>query len=167
MATKDENVFDIQQGVAIAIFIKRATTKKAPAIVRHSELYGTRSSKFNALNALELSTVPWTTLSCADPGFFFVPKDLSLESSSDDTVSLSSLFKSFGNGIGTDRDALFYDFQEDTLNSRMEMFYSEHGLDDNFRSTFNVANSSSYKLLDRRYATTSIRIDTASVVSPL
>ena len=152
--TRDENVFDIQQGVAIAIFIKRATTKKAPAVVHHSELYGTRSTKFNALNALELSTVPWAILSCAEPGFFFVPKDLRSDSSSDDMVSLSSVFRSFGNGIGTDRDSLFYDFEDDALTSRMEIFYSQHGLDDDFREKFNVANSSSYNLLDRRNATT-------------
>ena len=40
--TKDENVFDIQQGVAIGLFIKRVRGKAKPAIVRHADLWGVR-----------------------------------------------------------------------------------------------------------------------------
>ena len=43
--SKDENVFDIQQGVAIGIFVKRPGAKKnKPATVRHAHLFGPRET---------------------------------------------------------------------------------------------------------------------------
>lgn len=42
--SKDENVFDIQQGVAIALFIKKKSKKKAGRI-HHSEIWGLRERK--------------------------------------------------------------------------------------------------------------------------
>jgi hypothetical protein len=41
---KDENVFDIQQGVAIGIFVKQPG-KQGPAKVYHADLWGTRAKK--------------------------------------------------------------------------------------------------------------------------
>ena len=45
----DENVFNIQQGVAISIFVKHASEKLNPARVYHSELWGNRTDKYNWL----------------------------------------------------------------------------------------------------------------------
>ena len=44
MASKDENVFDIQQGVAIGIFVKRKQKAETPhmANVYHAHLWGLR-----------------------------------------------------------------------------------------------------------------------------
>ena len=39
---KDENVFDIQQGVAIGLFVKRAGDVDGPARVFHADLWGER-----------------------------------------------------------------------------------------------------------------------------
>ena len=41
----DENVFDIQQGVAIAIFVK-APGKQGPAKMHHADLWGTQDTKY-------------------------------------------------------------------------------------------------------------------------
>jgi predicted helicase len=40
--SEDKNVFDIQQGVAIGIFVKRANGKKKNVTVRHAHLWGPR-----------------------------------------------------------------------------------------------------------------------------
>ena len=45
----DQNVFDIQQGVSIAIFVKE-DGKPGPATVHHSELWGTREAKYKSLS---------------------------------------------------------------------------------------------------------------------
>ena len=42
---KDENIFDIQQGVAISIFVRTSQKKTALGTVRHSELLGKRETK--------------------------------------------------------------------------------------------------------------------------
>ena len=43
---EDKNVFDIQQGVATGIFIKRPSFLTEPATVLHADLYGSRSQKY-------------------------------------------------------------------------------------------------------------------------
>src|SRR5665213_2254563 len=46
---KDENVFDIQQGVAVGIFVKRAGTISKSCKVRHAEVWGSRKAKYEWL----------------------------------------------------------------------------------------------------------------------
>ena len=43
--SKDENVFDIMQGVSINIFVKKKAKSNAPAEIYHYDLYGTRNNK--------------------------------------------------------------------------------------------------------------------------
>ena len=47
--SKDENVFDIQQGVAICIFVKRLNSNQGLAKVVQSDLYGMREEKYSWL----------------------------------------------------------------------------------------------------------------------
>lgn len=72
---KDENVFDIQQGVAIGLFVKRGKTQDKPAQIYHAELYGTRESKYAGLAENDVSTTHWQTLKPQAPFYLFVPQD--------------------------------------------------------------------------------------------
>lgn len=54
--SKDQNVFDIQQGVAIALFVKKKGLKKT---ISHSELWGIRDDKYDWLNAKDVKTTKW------------------------------------------------------------------------------------------------------------
>jgi predicted helicase len=53
--SKDENVFDIQQGVAIGIFVKDSKTKK-PTTVHFAEMWGLREYKYTQLMEIDLVT---------------------------------------------------------------------------------------------------------------
>ncbi|MHC5716968.1 MAG: N-6 DNA methylase, partial [Nostoc sp.] len=53
--SKDENVFDIQQGVAISIFVKRQDGNKEAANVYHADLYGLRESKYQWLKKNDIT----------------------------------------------------------------------------------------------------------------
>ena len=78
--SKDENVFNIQQGVSINIFVK--TGKKNPdelAKVYHTELFGEREKKYEYLNANDISTAGYKELPPTEPYYFFVPKDFSVQ----------------------------------------------------------------------------------------
>ena len=70
----DQNVFDIQQGVSIGIFIKRKESS-SPAVVRHADLWGMRSDKYEWLLQHSLSTTTWTTLAPQPPFYLFRPQD--------------------------------------------------------------------------------------------
>jgi predicted helicase len=71
---KDENVFDIMQGVSINIFVKtRKKAKDGLAKVHHCDLYGKRREKYDFLLNNTLQTVKWTRIENKMPYFFFVP----------------------------------------------------------------------------------------------
>ena len=70
--SKDENVFDIQQGVAIGIFVKEAG-KAGPAKVRHADLWGLRESKYKGLSEKYVATTQWKASKPKTPFYLFVP----------------------------------------------------------------------------------------------
>ena len=55
---KDENVFDIQQGVAIGLFVKRQQTE-TECQVHHAELWGEREGKYQWLLENEIESTKW------------------------------------------------------------------------------------------------------------
>lgn len=73
--SKDENVFDIMQGVAISIFIRKSIDKQGLGMVFHKDLYGLRKEKFNFLNGNELKTTNWKQINNSTQNYFFVRKD--------------------------------------------------------------------------------------------
>ncbi|HKM84134.1 MAG TPA: N-6 DNA methylase, partial [Candidatus Acidoferrum sp.] len=72
--SKDENVFDIQQGVAIGIFLKHPAEGDHRQ-VSHAELWGTRASKYKTLMTTSISDTQWRTVSAQEPLYLFVPRD--------------------------------------------------------------------------------------------
>lgn len=73
----DENVFDIMQGVAIAIFVKHGNSSKKE--VNYYDLYGARELKNKFLIENDIATVDWQKLQMKAPNFWFVPKDFENE----------------------------------------------------------------------------------------
>jgi predicted helicase len=74
----DENVFDIQQGVAIGIFIRYSDAKSVGAEVYYADLWGERGRKYVALTELELNTTAWQRLLPNSPWYLFVPQNQDL-----------------------------------------------------------------------------------------
>jgi len=145
---KDENVFDIQQGVSISIFIRRVGEKKGLAIVHHTELYGKRADKFHMLNESDIQTVKWKNLDYSEPYYFFVPKDFGLEEEYGKGFKIDELFRVSNSGVKTDRDTLFIDMDKSVLEKRIQKLLSED-YDENFKQEFRVFNSGSYKLTEK------------------
>ncbi len=118
---KDENVFDIQQGVAIGIFIKQPG-KTQPALVHHSEVWGSREYKYQYLLDRNVENTTWVQLEPQYPFYRFTPqdKDLLLEYYSGwnlkDVLPLNSV------GIVTARDNLTIHFSKEDLLTTLEDF---------------------------------------------
>ncbi len=151
--SKDENVFDIRQGVAVGIFIKKGGKASQKANVYYSDLWGSRQTKYNSLLDTDISNTDWIKLAPEKPWWFFVPKEKQSSEEYNTFPSLTSAYQVFGNGIGTDRDGLFYDFDYNILSTRIEKFYSPEALNPPFSEDYKVRDSSSYPLLSRRSAT--------------
>lgn len=102
----DENVFDIQQGVSINIFVKSKKNSKGLAEVFHKDVFGKRSGKYDKLNANSLSSLSWAKLSNQAPEYFFVAKDFKAQASYKKHLSLKELFLKSNVGINTEFDQL-------------------------------------------------------------
>ena len=123
--SKDENVFDIQQGVSINIFIK--TGMKQPnelAKVYHAELLGLREHKFEYLNNHEINNIEFTELQPVEPYYFFIPKDFNEKADYDKGFSIKNTFPINTVGIVTSRDDFIIDTNKETLIKRLNDFYS-------------------------------------------
>jgi hypothetical protein len=68
----DENVFDITQGVAIAIFVKDPDAPGA-CTLSYAEIKGTRRRKYEELAAAELDKIEWRRIAPEAPNWYFVP----------------------------------------------------------------------------------------------
>lgn len=101
----DENVFDIQQGVSINMFIKTGEKKaKELGKVYYYDLYGKREEKYDFLTNTPFSEVKYKELNPIAPMYFFVPKDFELMEEYEKGVKVNDLFSLGSMGITTGRD---------------------------------------------------------------
>ena len=104
---KDENVFDIMQGVSINIFVKTGEkAKKDFGEVLHYDLFGRRKDKYDFLTSTNFSDVKWQHLSPVEPYYFFVPKDFSMQEEYEKGFKLDELFVNNACGIVTSKDSI-------------------------------------------------------------
>ena len=112
---KDENVFDIQQGVAIGIFVRRQSTARKEthrAKVFHHDLFGTRADKYSALDATKLRKTKWKKLKPTTPNYYFVPFNVEYLAEYTACWKLNQIFPVNSVGIVTARDELTIRFGE-------------------------------------------------------
>ena len=69
--TKDENVFDIEQGVAISLFVKRPGLEKG---VWHGDLRGLRLEKYKTVAKMDVTQSSFEEISPEAPDCFLDPK---------------------------------------------------------------------------------------------
>lgn len=126
----DKNVFDIQQGVAIALFIKhKSRTMKCK--IFHSDLWGTRDNKYEFLRSNDLHTVKYKELNPSSPFYFFVPKKDTHRNAWESLPKITDIFPSSVTGIVTARDSFIIDFDMLNLKNRIVQF-RDLSLDDVF-----------------------------------
>jgi predicted helicase len=104
---KDENVFDIMQGVSISLFVKTGKVEKK---IFHSELFGTREFKYNYLLSNDIFSMKWAEIVPQAPYYFFEPFDVSEKVEYETGIRLDELFLENNTGIQTKRDKLVYQF---------------------------------------------------------
>lgn len=138
----DINVFDIQQGVSINIFVKTGKKKNNElGKVFHYDLYGKREMKYEFLSDNSLKSVSFQKLNPNKPNFFFVPKNDTGRFEYESGFRINELFILNNTGIvtGIDRLSIFLSKQElkDTIERilSMENPYEEYQIKDSRRTT--------------------------------
>ncbi len=107
--SKDENVFDIQQGVSISLFIKNGKTKKQ---IYHYDCFGSRLDKYSFLFNNSISNISWSKVIKDSKYQFFTAKNIDINSDYTNYISTIDLFKLYNSGIQTKRDKININFTE-------------------------------------------------------
>lgn len=122
--TEDRNVFDIQQGVAISIFVKRPT-KKPSTEVRHAEIWGDREQKYDWLLSHDVTTTQWTSFVPRAPKKLFIPQDEALLDEYEMGWSIADAMNVNGPlapGVVTTHDEFAISFSKDEAAKKVEAF---------------------------------------------
>ena len=100
--SKDENVFDIEQGVAISVFVKRPGLERG---IWRGDLWGKRLAKYEVVATSSLKDLRLSAVRSSRPDYLFVVRDAEREIEYDRGWSLSQVFAMKSVGIVTARDA--------------------------------------------------------------
>lgn len=169
--SKDENVFDIMQGVSINIFVKNAkiqnnnvavahcvngskksaqgvttpchSENKALVKVYHYDLFGKREDKYKFLFDNNLDNIEWKELKFEAPFFLFIPQNEIIKIEYDRGISVKDMFRISNVGIVTSKDAVLIANDKEELENKILKNYNE------FDASF--VNIISYRPFDKRF----------------
>jgi predicted helicase len=145
--SKDENVFDIQQGVAIALFIKRKKNLNLK-VLRHSELYGLRDQKYQWLIKHDFKKTEWNKINPAFPFYLFVPRNERSTKRFQSYLSIPIIFPVNSVGIVTARDRFVVNFNSNVLKNRISQFTASTLDDKTLGKGFDLQDTAAWKAVE-------------------
>ena len=105
--SKDENVFDIQQGVSINLFIKTGKkTNEEMGKVFHFDLRGKRNEKYDFLEKESITSIIWNEPNPRSSQYFLCNKDFNSQANYEAGFDLEELFINQAGGIVTSKDSV-------------------------------------------------------------
>jgi DNA-binding MarR family transcriptional regulator len=172
--SKDENVFDIQQGVAVGIFVKRKKSltptlshgereqninprplgeggrRPGEGIVYHADLWGLREKKYDTLQKHDVRNTKWSELKPKSDFYLFVPRDETLANEYEKYWKVTDIFPVNSVGIVTSRDAFAIDNDKEALKRRIRQFRDKNMPDEVILYAFGLKDTSNFNLKDTR-----------------
>jgi len=142
---KDENVFDIQQGVSICLLVK-VPGKTSPASVHYADLWGVRDGKYQALLEADINVTTWEELKPSSPFYLFMPLQEELLAEYEKGWKVTEIFPINIMGIQTHRDHLVIDFDMDQLRERIHLIREGKLSDNNVRERFNIKETGEWSI---------------------
>ena len=118
---QDVNVFDIQQGVSINLFLKTGKKKSNElGKVLHYDLYGKRDFKFDFLNKNSIQSIEFNELPNVAPNYFFVPKDFEAQKSYEKGFKVNEFFTQNSVGFVSANDGMNISMTEKEQQSKID-----------------------------------------------
>ncbi|MBD3288297.1 N-6 DNA methylase, partial [candidate division KSB1 bacterium] len=133
---KDENVFDIRQGVAIVIFIKNKHPKESQ--VFHADLFGLREIKYNWLDNKDFRKENYVKIVPQSPHYFLIKRDTEKIKQYLDWKKINEIFPLNGVGMTTARDSFVIDFDARSVENRIRLFKNSKYNDDELHKFFQI-----------------------------
>ncbi len=143
----DVNVFDIEQGVSINIFIKTGK-KKSDELgkVFHFDLYGKRDFKYDFLFENNLKSISFNQIEPKEKAFIFKQIDDTSFQEYNEGINPTELFKVNVMGFQTHRDHFAIDFDRNIIRDRALDLRNPLVSDDEIFTKYSVKDNRDWKL---------------------
>lgn len=146
---KDENVFDIMQGVAIALFIKVPGTTGL-AKIYHADAWGMREDKYKLLLETDVASTTWSELQVQSPNYFFVPRKLEFLHEFQENWSVEDIFIEKATGFVTGNDDHLIGFDRERVANVVHSLASKEITDEEIEEQFGIRDVSGWPVSQRR-----------------
>lgn len=110
---KDENVFNIMQGVSINLFVKKVQTTKQK--IYYYDVYGQRAEKYAFLAQNDLDSIEWLELAPREPFYLLIPQETPLLEEYEQGFSVQDMFQVGSTGICSQRDHVVFHKDKESL----------------------------------------------------
>ncbi|MGQ2896461.1 DNA methyltransferase [Helicobacter pylori] len=120
---KDENVFNIKQGVSINLFVKKAQATKQK--IHYYDVYGQRAEKYAFLAQNDLNSIEWLEIAPRAPFYLLLPLKTPLLEEYEQGFSVQKMFQISSVGIVTGRDRIFIANNTESLKEQVLRYCNE------------------------------------------
>ncbi len=110
---KDENVFNIMQGVSINLFVKNPQVVKQK--IFYYDFYGGRAEKYVFLDQNDLNSINWLELAPREPFYLLIPQETPLLDEYEQGFSVQDMFQIGSTGICSQRDHVVFHKDKESL----------------------------------------------------
>ncbi|GAA8612338.1 hypothetical protein KYTH68_08650 [Helicobacter pylori] len=110
---KDENVFNIMQGVSINLFVKNPQITKQK--IHYYDVYGERAEKYAFLAQNDLNSIEWLELTPREPFYSLLPLQTPLLDEYEQGFSVKNMFQVGSTGICSQRDHVVFHKTKESL----------------------------------------------------
>ncbi len=148
--SKDENVFDIEQGVAISLFVRRPGLERG---IWHGDFWGSRLAKYQAVASSTFGGFEWERLEVDPPQYLF--KALRSNKSTKDYKEFWSVLDILSEntaGVITARDRFSIAFTPAELELRVSRLINSSDTDAAIRNEYGLPDTRGWKLPQAREA---------------
>jgi len=147
---RDENVFDIMQGVAICLWSRPALASAKDASVRRADLMGSREDKSLFLSNHAVASSPWKSIEVAPPFFLFIEQDVRLLQEYQRFDTMRDIFPVYTSGMKTHRDHFAYSFSDHETEAKLRDFCDLTIPDEDLRARYGLKDTNVWSLHTQR-----------------
>lgn len=144
--SKDENVFNIQQGVSINIFVKKKGIEKKYLF---SEIFGKQKQKYIFLDTHSVVDIEWKKATIKDCNLLN-SKDMTGKENYEKGFKINDFFNLNSSGVKTHRDNLVIDFDVDKLSERIKDFINLDFSNKEIADKLKIHDSRDWKINEKR-----------------
>lgn len=150
--SKDENIFNIQQGVSIILGVKTGEKKKDKlANVHRSDIWGKQKSKFEQLESLSVDNIKWQKLESRLPNLFFATEGSNeLNSEYEKGFSVNDLFITSSTGIVTMGDGFIINENKEVLQKRVSDFLNTDISENELKEKYSLGKNYAKWIIDNK-----------------